>query len=169
MSRYTHSHAQTYPAASYDDYLCLKPPLLLWIVILYLSKVITLPIAMAVASFSGVNPDAIKLIRSLWSAESLLPSLIAILVLFALLRRMPSASKPVRWIWAHGRTLLALSAGIDLVLALVQFIRVGELNDQTVLSLMTAGIDLYFLVYVLAARRVRDAFGEFPPPLDPAA
>jgi len=169
MNRYTHSHTQAYSSSSYDDYLCLKPPFVLWLVLVYLSKAITLPIAMAIASFSGVNPDAIKLMRGLWSAESLVPSLIAVLVLFALLRRMPSASKPVRWIWAHGRTLLALSAGIDLVLSLVQFIRVGELNDQTILSLMAAGIDLYFLIYVLAARRVRDVFGEFPPPLDPTA
>jgi hypothetical protein len=168
MIRHTHSHTQTYSSSSYDDYLCLKPPFVLWLAILYLSKAITLPIAMAIASFSGVNPDAIKLMRSLWSAESLIPSLIAVVVLFALLRRMPSASKPVRRIWAHGRILLALSAGIDLLLSLIQFIRVGELNDQTVLSLMAAAIDVYFLVYVLAARRPRDAFGEFPPPLDPA-
>jgi len=168
MSRHIHSHAQTYSASSYDDYLCLKPPFLLWLGILYLSKAVTLPMAMAIASFSGVNPYAITLMRGLWSAQSLVPSAIAVLVLFALLRRMPSASKPVRWIWAHGGALLAMSAGIDLALSLAQFIRVGELNDQTIVSLMSAGIDLYFLTYVLAARRVRDAFGEFPPPLDPA-
>jgi hypothetical protein len=168
MNRHVHS-PQSYSSSSYDDYLCLKPPVMLWMVILYLSKAITLPIAMGIASFAGVNPDAIKLMRGFWSAESLLPSLIALLVLLALLRRMPSASQPVRWLWAHGRTLLAMSAGIDLVLSLVQFIRGGEVNDQTILSLLAAGIDLYFLIYVLAARRVRDAFGEFPPPLDPAA
>jgi hypothetical protein len=48
-------------------------------------------------------------------------------------------------------------------------IRQGEISDQSLLSLIAAVADLYFLVYILAARRVRDAFSEFPPPLAPEA
>jgi hypothetical protein len=36
------------------------------------------------------------------------------------------------------------------------------------MSLLAAAVDAYFLLYILLARRVRDAFAEFPLPLDAA-
>jgi hypothetical protein len=83
MMRHSHiSHA--YPASHYDDHLCLKPPLLLWVAALYLSRAVTLPIAMAIAHFAGVDQKAITLTRALWSVDGLVPSLIAAAVLYAL-------------------------------------------------------------------------------------
>ena len=75
------------------------------------------------------------------------------------------APKPVRWIWAHGRFFLAVSAALDIALLVIGLIRQGEVNDQSLLSLIAAVVDLYFLVYILAARRVRHAFSEFPLPV----
>ncbi len=164
-----HIHSQnSYSESSYDDNLCLKPPLLLWLAVLYLSRAVTLPAAMGIGAFAGVNADAIGMFHKLWSMQTLFPSLIAICILYALCRRVPNASKPVRWIWANGRILLAVSAGVDLVLSLISLIQQGEINDQSLMSLLAAAADAYFLLYVLVARRVRDAFSEFPPPLDPA-
>jgi hypothetical protein len=42
-----------------------------------------------------------------------------------------------------------------------------EIDNQTVAELFAAIIDGFFLSYLLAARRVRDTFSDFPPPLDP--
>src|ERR1700687_5274283 len=95
----SHSYASSY----YDDHLCLKPPLLLWAAVLYLSRSITLPIAMALGHFAGVDSSAITAFRGLWSLDGLIPSAIAAVMLYALCRRVPSASRPVRWIWAHGQ------------------------------------------------------------------
>jgi hypothetical protein len=39
------------------------------------------------------------------------------------------------------------------------------INDQALLSAGAAVIDVYFLVYILTARRVPLAFSEFPAPL----
>lgn len=164
-----HSHSQnSYSASSYDHYLCLKPPLLLWLAVLYLCRAVTLPAAMGIGTFAGVNADAIAMFHGLWSMQTLLPSLIAICVLYALCRRVPNASAPVRWIWANGRILLIVSAGMDLVLSLISLIQHGEIDNQAMMALLAAAADAYFLLYILLARRVRDAFLEFPPPLDAA-
>ncbi len=157
-----------YPPSDYDDYLCLKPPLLLWLVVIYLSRAISLPVAMAIGSVSGVGSDALALLRQLWTLEELFPSLFAALVLYAMCRRVPTASKQVRWIWAHGLLLLSVAAGTDLVLSLLTAARNWDNSEQSLPSLFIAGIDLYSLLYIVATRRVRDTFAVFPPPLDAA-
>jgi hypothetical protein len=160
------SSSQPYPLSNYDDQLCLKPPLLLWLAVLYLSRAITLPAVMAIGSFSGVDSKAISLFRGLWSLDALVPSLIAGVMLYALCRRVPSASGAVRWIWSRGRALLAISAALDIVLHLIAPLKEMEIDDQTLLSIFAAVIDLFFLLYLLLARRIRDTFSEFPPSLD---
>jgi hypothetical protein len=153
----------SYPSSYYDDQWCLKPPLLLWIAVAYLSRTITLPIVMALGHFAGVDSRAIESFHAFWRLDGLVPSLIAAAVLYALCRRVPTASKPVRWIWTHGRVFLAVSASLDAVLALIDWLKeTAQIDDPSLLSLTAMAIDLYFLVYVLAARRVRHAFCEFP-------
>jgi hypothetical protein len=158
---------QTYPASHYDDQMCLKPPVLLWVAVLYLSRALTLPIAMALGHFAGVDEKAITLFRGFWSADALIPSAIAAVMLYALVRRLPTASPQVRRIWAHGRIVLAVSAVLDIALLTIALIRQGEINDQSIWSLVATAGDLYFLIYILAARRVRHVFSEFPAPLEP--
>jgi hypothetical protein len=155
-----------YAASNYNDDLCLKPPLLLWLAVIYLSRAITLPVLMGIGAFARVNANALALFHQFWSLETLFPSLIACIVLIALFRRAPKASKPLRWIWAHAKALLALSAGLDIAISLVLAIRQGGMDQQLLVWLLAAGIDAYFLLYILVARRVRDTFAEFPPPLD---
>jgi hypothetical protein len=165
MIRHSHS-ASAYPSSQYDDQLCLKPPLLLWVAVFYLSRAITLPIAMALGHFAGVDSSAIAVFRDVWSVDGLIPSLMAAIMLYVLCRRVPNASKTVRWIWAHGRMFLALAASLDILLLLMAPLRRRELDDQSLPSVLAALVDLYFLLYILAARRVRDAFAEFPAPPD---
>jgi hypothetical protein len=147
--------------------MCLKPPLLLWVAVLYLSRAVTLPVAMAIGHFAGVDASAITMFRGIWSVDDVILSMIAALMLYTLCGRVRSASKGVRWIWARGHIVLAASALLDRALLAVALTREGEINDQSLLSLLAAAIDTYFLVYILAARRVRHAFSDFPAPLDP--
>jgi hypothetical protein len=154
----------SYPESYYDDQMCLKPPLLLWLAVLYLSRALTLPIAMAIGHFAGVDPRATAALRSFWSLDALVPSAIAAVMLYALCRRVPSASAPVRWMWARGQIFIAVAAVLDIGLLLAEVIRQGEINSSTLISLIAAVVDVYFLVYVLAARRVRHVFSEFPAP-----
>jgi hypothetical protein len=154
---------RSYSPSSYDDDYCLKPPLLLWLAALYLSRGVLLPLLMGMGSMIGTNPDALNLFHQLWSVEALIPSSVAAVVCLALFRRGPSASSVVRWIWAHGRVFLASAAALDLLLSVLPLVRTRELGADTAPALFVGAADLYFLVYVLAARRVRDTFGDFPP------
>jgi len=156
----------SYGPSSYDDDYCLKPPLLLWLATLYLSRAILLPLLMGMGSAMGASRDALKLFRDLWSVEALIPSTIAAAVFFALLRRAPSASGAVRWIWGRGRLFLTVAAVLDLMLSVLPLVKTLELDAQTAPSLFAGAADLYFLLYVLLARRVRDTFGDFPPRIE---
>jgi hypothetical protein len=161
-----HTFTHTYRASDYDDQMCLKPPVLLWLAVFYLSRALTLPIAMALGHFAGVDERAIALFRGIWRADALIPSAIAAVMLYALVRRVPAASRQVRWIWANGRMVLAVSAVLDIALLAIALIRQGEINDQSIWSVVAAGGGHFFIVLILAARRVRHAFLEFPAPLD---
>jgi hypothetical protein len=107
--------SDAYPSTFYDEHFCLKPPFLLWIAVFHLSRALTIPLVMALGHFAGVDSTAIEMGRELWSRDALIPSLIAACVLYALFRRTPSASKPVRWIWRRGQVFLAVSAVLDVV------------------------------------------------------
>jgi hypothetical protein len=144
--------------------MCLKPPVLLWLAVLYLSRAVVLPLASAIGHFVGLDNAVITMLRGYWSAQTLLPSLAALPVFYCLFRRVPKASGPVRWIWRHGRALLIVSAGIDLVLSALQLLHSPTLGDEPIFPLSTAAVDVYFLVYLLAARRARDTFLDFPLP-----
>ena len=157
-----------YAPSDYDEDMCLKPPLLLWLAVLFLSRAVVLPLVSGLGHVIGVDSHAISMMRDLWSEDQLLPAVLAIPVLIALFRRAPAASSPLRWIWAKGRLLLGASAALDLVLPFANEYWRHQPIDVAPLSLCTGAFDLYFLAYIIAARRMRDTFSEFPPPIESA-
>jgi hypothetical protein len=148
--------------------MCLKPPWLLWLAVLFLCRAIMLPVVIGIGHVAGVNADAMTQLRDFWSADQLVPAVIAIPVLCALCWRSGSAPDFLRGVWARGRILLALSAAVDIALPLLSQLWQRQVTDQLVATLFGSGVDVYFLVYVLAARRVRDTFADFPAPLKTA-
>jgi hypothetical protein len=156
-----------YRPSHFDDEMCLKPPSLLWLAVIYLSRGVLMPIGIGIGHIINVNDKALGSLRSLWSVETLLPALLALPILYALFRRAPSAGRTTRWLWRHGRIFLALSTALDLALSSFQLATSG-LGGDPVIAAGAVSVDLYFLAYVLIARRVRDAFSDFPLPLDAA-
>jgi hypothetical protein len=155
--------ARTYSPASYDDNFCLKPPGLLWLAVLYLSRALVLLVIYNVSSMSGVGPQTVAMLRGTVSIYALIPSLVAAPVLYALLSRGPSSPKLVRWIWSHGRTILILATTLDCAVSIGSSgIMGGDAANVRAGLLLAVLFDLYFLVYILATRRVRDAFADFP-------
>jgi hypothetical protein len=148
--------------------MCLKPPLLLWLAVLFLCRAIMLPVVIGIGHVAGVNADAMTQLRDFWSADQLVPAVVAIPVLCALCWRSGSAPNALRWIWARGRMLLALSAAVDIALPVLAQLVQRQISDQFVLTLFASGVDVYFLAYILAARRVRDTFADFPARLESA-
>ena len=164
-----HSYSpHSYSPSNYDDDMCLKPPLLLWAAVLFLCRAIMLPVVIGIGHVAGVNADAMTQLREFWSADQLVPAVIAIPVLCALCWRSGSAPGILRGVWARGRLFLALSAAVDIALPLISQLAQRQITDQFVLTLFASGVDVYFLAYILAARRVRDTFSDFPAPLKPA-
>jgi hypothetical protein len=155
----------SYSPSNYDDEMCLKPPLLLWLAVLFLCRAIMLPVVIGVGHVAGVNADAMTQLRDFWSADQLVPAVIAIPVLCALCWRSGSAPDALRRVWARGRVILALSAAVDIALPIASQLWQRQITDQFVVTLFASGVDVYFLVYILAARRVRDTFLDFPAPL----
>lgn len=157
--------ARKYGLASYDDHFCLKPPALLWIAVLYLSRAFVLLMASDLGSVSRMRPEAVAMLRAAINPYTLIPSLVAAPVLYALFARGPSSTKLVRWIWAHGRSMLVLAAALDCALSVIgSRLLGGDVADLAPGPLVVALFDVYFLVYILATPRVRDAFADFPPP-----
>lgn len=160
----------TYSPSSYDDHFCLKPPALLWLAAAYLSRAIVLIVASDVGYVARVGANVVTMLRGAVSVYALVPSLVAVPVLYALIARGPTSSKLVRWIWAHGRTILILAAILDCAVSVAASgIAGGDTEDLSAGLLLAAVFDVYFLVYIVATRRVRDVFADFPSPAEPAA
>jgi hypothetical protein len=152
----------TYDPASYDDNFCLKPPLLLWLAMLFLARALVLPFMGGLVSMTG-SADLASLTRTQTHPEAFVPAAAAALVLLALFRRVPTASRLMRFLWVHGRVILALSALGDLALLMVSLTTdrlAGSLSGTPLL--VQIALDVFFLIYILAARRARDAFNDFP-------
>ena len=157
--------SRTYGPSSYDDHFCLRPPALLWLAAVYLSRAFVLIFASDVVSVARVGHDTVTMLRGAVSVYALVPSLIAAPVLYALVSRAPTSTKLVRQIWAHGRTLLTVAAILDCAVSVAASgITGGDVSDLNAELLLAAVFDVYFLVYILATRRVRDVFADFPPP-----
>jgi hypothetical protein len=152
-----------YDLASYDHHFCLKTPGQLLIAILFLSRNLALPFLAFLGPLLGFNSDSAAFMKSGLSLAGLLAASPAALVLLSLCRRTPVASQVPRWIWAHGRALLAIAALGDCAVGVSAApIWHGESNPTVPWSILTAAFDLYFLTYILAVRRVRDTFADFP-------
>lgn len=152
----------TYGPTSYDYNFCLKPPLMLWLVIFCLSRALVLPFVGGLSSMTG-SANMASVTRGLTSSEDFVPAAMALMVLMAFLRRRPSGSQLTRYIWAHGRVILALSALADLALAAQSMSQEFTTSSMSSLLLvLRAFLDVYFLIFIFASRRVRDVFADFP-------
>jgi len=155
----------SYSPSSYDDHFCLKPPALLWLAAIYLSRAIVLIFAADVAWVARAGTDVVTMLRGAASVYALIPSMIAAPVLFALISRAPSSRQLVRSIWAHGRGILIVAAILDCAASVAASgIVGGDSADLSAGFLVASAFDVYFLVYILATRRVRDVFADFPSP-----
>jgi hypothetical protein len=153
--------SRSYSLTSYDQYLCLKPPLMLWITCLYLSRALALPLFSGLASWSGT--DTASLSQGAFQLSAMPPALPAFLVLMALLTRSPSRGRFARWIWANSRTLLGLSAILDLALpGVLLLLGDGHALKQTLGRLLSEAFDLYFLLFIACSQRTRDVFRSYP-------
>ena len=138
-----------YDPSDYDEDGQMHIGLLLWLVIVYLSRHILLLMLVAVSSLVGLG-RGLDILYS--SPLFLLASLPALMVLIAGLRRGPKAGPWLRRLWSAGRWWLIASVVIDLVLLLGGLLWGHlEINEYRALWALC---DLYTLAYLLRSRRL---------------
>jgi hypothetical protein len=156
---------QSYDLGSFDSNYCLKPPLTLWLVMLYLARAILIPFLGGVSSMGGAG-DASSVTRGFFGAEDFVSAALALIVLLAYFRRTPSASRFWRRLWSFGRIMLAAAAVFDLGVSLYRFLQITDTDMlRSELLLLACTLDAYIVVYLFRSRRVRDVFRDFPAPL----
>jgi hypothetical protein len=155
-----------YASWSYDDDFCLKPPLLLTATVLYLCRSFLIMMLVLAASTRGRPTGMETFLPSGEHPMSIgLTAVPALLVLYARIRRTVAAGKFVRWLWKHGRVLLATSAAMEIGTAvLLLSISASQPGDSDLLRVTFLILDVYILLYVLLSKHVRDVFSDFPPP-----
>ena len=155
---------QSYELGSFDSNFCLKPPLMLWVVLLYLARAFVIPFISGVSSMGG-SGDASAATRGYFSVEDFVSSALALIVLVTYFRRTPTASELWRRLWGYGRIILAAAAVVDLGVSAFRFSQVaGSEQWHAQLLLLACCVDAYILVYLFRSRRVRDVFNDFPSP-----
>lgn len=159
-----------YSSWSFDDYYCLKPPAPLVLSIIFLCRSFLLVGTVMLTSLKGTTSDLASLLSGGDHPTSLAATGIpALLVLYALVRRTPRGGRFVRWIWRYGRVFLAASAAMAVTasgLFLYSYSSGGARSEADVVAISLLILDLYILTYLLFAKRVRDTFSDFPPPLE---
>jgi hypothetical protein len=142
-----------YNPSDYDEDGQMRIGLLLWLVIVYLSRHIVLLMLVAVSSIVGLGRGLDMLYSS---PVFLIASIPALLVLIAGLRRGPKAGNLLRRLWVGGRWWLIAAVTIDLAL-LIGGLLWGplELNEYRALWGLC---DLYALAWLLRSRRLSVLF-----------
>jgi hypothetical protein len=151
-----------YLYSSFDQWFCLKPPVLLWVATAFYARALVLMLIVAAGSLSGAQNNGSAVLPSLLSPGAYLAAVPAVLVLYALVRRSPESSAAVRWLFGHARVLLVSSVLIDLGTAIVTAPESFTFEEQNLPALLARAMAVYLLVYVTVSRRVRDSLSDFP-------
>lgn len=151
-----------YDFECYDKHSCLKPSLPLVIATVFSCREYLLPLVPLAGALSGSSND-MNFLFAEHRSVALLAQIPALLVLYAMIRRVPSGDAVARWIWKRGRLFLAASLLVDLCRAAwfanPAFVHMSEEGVGLLASMaLNAGI----LLYVLRSERVKDSFADFP-------
>lgn len=155
---------ELYDLGSYDHNFCLKPPLTLWLAILYLTRALLIPFLSGVSSMGGAG-DASAVTSGFFGVEDFVSAALALVVVLVFFLRTPSASRLSRRIWSLGRVILAAAAVFDLAVSLFRFLQIAHSDVwRSELLLLACTADAFIVLYLFRSRRVRDVFNDFPAP-----
>ncbi|WP_295883334.1 DUF2919 family protein [uncultured Thiohalocapsa sp.] len=144
----------------YDEYLTLKVPLTLWLVLAFLLRhALLLGI-----TFLPTTGEEITALRDLIRPAYLAADLLALPVAIVAARRRPRAPGWMRRLWPHGRALLTASALLYLALLGIHIATSGRslINAVDEAVLTSALLNLAVITYLWRSVLVRDVFREFP-------
>ncbi len=112
------------------------------------------------------SPDAIQLASSSLSAAVLLLESPVLILAYAGFSRHPSAGAVSRFVWRHGRAILAATAVINLGL-LAWFLWHADVWRRPELFLASCGLlDLAIVYGIYKSAYIKQVFAEFPAPAE---
>jgi len=153
--------APEYPLSAYDAHFCLKPGLVLWLVIAFLARAYVVTIV----SFTRRAGSRMELIDLVYShratlALAALAALPAVACVYAYVRRAPGAQPRDRALWHAGRWLLLASALVNLGVVTIPVAQhLAQVEGWRLLELV---VSAWVLIYLAVSRRVRQTFAEYP-------
>ncbi len=147
-----------YSFEDYNEYNILKIPSLLIILNLYLLKYFVIFILPMISKI----PAAKTFAHEQFTVILLLPTIPAILVLVAMIQRVPESRyvKIVKRIWEVGHWLLLSGILLEIVILSLYILLDMKKLDETLLIFLY--IDFMAIIYLLKSQRVQDVFADFP-------
>ena len=157
-----------YDITEYDEYLCLRVSPVMWIATLFLFR------AYLIALLSVVNfNDRLVLINMFYSNHmqlslGALAGIPVFVVLYAWKNRKPGASMRARWIWRNGRSFLAASAILNIMVIFLPILT-GISHSVDGVEQAQIALCVAVLIFLFVSKRVSDTFSDFPKPAEKRA
>lgn len=147
----------------YDKHACLKPSMFLILAIVFACREYLLPLVVLIGSVKGGSQYQIDFLLEEHHTLALLTEAPALLVVYAMIRRVPTADRVARWAWKWGRVLLALAISLDIwLVASFSELSLRHVTDEQLLTLLRVVVDVAILGYLALSGRVQDTFADFP-------
>ena len=158
--------SKLYSFSDYDKYMSLKLDLEVWLIIAYFLR----PFIMKISTIQmgrGAKSGSVSGLKDLVYPNdfgffiAFLATIPVLLLVFAYAKRKPGASGLVRKIWHKGRTLLIVTAVLNLIIIFVPFL-VDLTYRINMLGWVQLAIAVYIIFYLYTTQRVKDTFADFP-------
>lgn len=150
------SEPDSHDALNINIHGVLKPPPLLWVIMLFETRHWWLSVFIA---FSGQT----WLFAENYTTLIMVAEIPALLVLLALSRRHPGSHNIFKWLWHHGRELLSLTAFISAGIILWEWIQLDYWSAENEFrSIITLGLHFWVLIRLWSTDLMKMLFTEFP-------
>ena len=158
--------SKLYTFSDYDKYMSLKPDFEMWLIMVYFLR----PFIMKISTIQmgrGAKSDSVSGLKDMVYPNdfgffiAFLATVPVILLLFVYVKRKPGASQWVRKIWRHGKTLLIVTAVLNVAIIFVPFL-LDLTHSINMLGWAQLAIALFIIFYLYTTKRVKDVFADFP-------
>jgi hypothetical protein len=158
--------SKLYSFSDYDKHMSLKLDFEVWLIIVYFLRPFILKVS-TIQMGRGTKSDSVSGLKDLVYPDdfgffiAFLATIPVLLLVFSYVKRKPGASGLVRKIWHKGRTLLLVTAILNIIIIFVPFL-LDLTHSINILGWAQLVIALYIIFYLYTKQRVVDTFADFP-------
>jgi hypothetical protein len=158
--------SKLYSFSDYDKYMSLKLDFEMWLMIVYFLR----PFIMKVSTIQmgrGAKSDSVSGLKDLVYPTdfgffiAFLATIPVLLLVYAYAKRKPGASGLVRKVWEKGRTLLVVTAVLNVLIIFIPFL-LDLTHKINMLGWAQLAIAVFIIYYLYTTQRVQDTFADFP-------